>query len=57
VCSPWLRSGAWLPVMAELVREGKIEVEETFFDGIDRWVDGFQSLFDGSNVGKVVVRV
>ena len=43
--------------MAELVREGKIEVEETFFDGIDRWVDGFQSLFDGSNVGKVVVRV
>jgi NADPH-dependent curcumin reductase CurA len=57
VCSPWLRSGAWLPVMAELVREGKIEVEETLFEGIDRWVDGFQSLFDGTNVGKVVVRV
>lgn len=52
-----MKSGAWLPVMAALVNEGKLAVEETVFDGIERWVEGFQSLFDGSNVGKVVVRV
>ena len=32
-------------------------IRETSFDGIEKWPEGFQSLFTGANVGKVVVRV
>ena len=39
------------------MREGKLKVEETTFDGIENWGAGFQSLFTGGNTGKVVVKV
>lgn len=59
VCSPWLsgKKGNFLQDMHRYFREGYLVSQETYFDGIEHWVDGFQSLFTGKNVGKVVVRV
>jgi NADPH-dependent curcumin reductase CurA len=59
VCSPWLRGerGNFLADMASWVKQGKLSVQETFFDGIEAWPDAFASLFSGANSGKVVVRV
>lgn len=37
--------------------EGKLEYDETVFDGLDRAVDAFQGLFESQNIGKMVVRI
>jgi NADPH-dependent curcumin reductase CurA len=51
----------WLSVSVEPMtkwwREGKIAVEETRHNGIEKWATAFQSLFTGGNTGKVVVTV
>lgn len=61
VSSPYLqgKKGTFHRDMATWVKEGLINVEETFYDGIEQWPLAFQSLFRGSaaNKGKVVVRV
>lgn len=44
--------------MAKWIKDGKVVVQqESFTDGLENWPKAFLSLFDGSNVGKVVVRV
>merc|ERR1711935_470400 len=50
-CSPWLsgRKGNFLTDMASYVTDGKVKVEETFFDGIESFGTAFQSLFVGGN--------
>mmetsp|Transcript_37970 Transcript_37970/g.118468 ORF Transcript_37970/g.118468 Transcript_37970/m.118468 type:complete len:346 (+) Transcript_37970:72-1109(+) len=55
---PWLlgQEGEFLKDMATWVREGKLRVQETFFDGIESFGEAFKSLFVGGNTGKVVVR-
>lgn len=59
VCMPWLsgQRGTFLADMANWFKAGKIVEQETFTDGIENWPVAFQSLFTGSNKGKVVVRV
>ena len=59
VCIPWLagKKGNFLHDMHSFLRSGKVTVQETIFNGIESWVEGFQSLFTGANVGKVVVRI
>lgn len=59
VCSPWLRGerGNFLKDMGKWVKEGKVNAEETFFEGIESWPLAFQSLFTGKKRGKVVVRI
>eukprot|EP00013_Stygamoeba_regulata_P007077 CAMPEP_0177643142 /NCGR_PEP_ID=MMETSP0447-20121125/7998_1 /TAXON_ID=0 /ORGANISM="Stygamoeba regulata, Strain BSH-02190019" /LENGTH=351 /DNA_ID=CAMNT_0019145419 /DNA_START=49 /DNA_END=1104 /DNA_ORIENTATION=- len=59
MCSPWLsgQKGNFLEDMAKWWREGKLQVQETFFEGVEAWPDAFNSLFTGKNLGKVVVRV
>lgn len=59
VCHPWLTGarGNFLSDMAKWLKEGKLRVEETTFDGIDKWPEAFQALFLSKNSGKVVVRV
>jgi len=59
MCSPWLSGakGQFLADMSKWLGEGKLQVQETFFDGAESWPLAFQSLFTGANVGKVVVRV
>mmetsp|Transcript_57878 Transcript_57878/g.134843 ORF Transcript_57878/g.134843 Transcript_57878/m.134843 type:complete len:348 (-) Transcript_57878:346-1389(-) len=57
-CGPWLsgKEGNFLSDMAGWVREGKVKVEETMFEGLESFGQAFQSLFVGANTGKVVVR-
>src|SRR5699024_3972771 len=37
--------------------EGKLEYDETVFDGLDHAVEAFQGLFESENTGKMVVRI
>lgn len=39
------------------VKEGKLKYTETVIDGFDHLPEAFLGLFDGSNVGKMVVRI
>eukprot|EP00930_Biecheleria_cincta_P069437 TRINITY_DN57182_c0_g1_i1.p1 TRINITY_DN57182_c0_g1~~TRINITY_DN57182_c0_g1_i1.p1 ORF type:complete len:350 (-),score=57.59 TRINITY_DN57182_c0_g1_i1:169-1218(-) len=57
-CGPWLsgQRGSFLTDMAAYMKDGKVKIEETFFDGMDSFGAAFQSLFVGGNVGKVVLR-
>ncbi len=59
VCGPWLtlQRGNFLETMKAALADGSVVVEETFYEGIDAWIDAFRALFDGSHMGKVVVRV
>eukprot|EP00906_Rhabdomonas_costata_P011425 RCo016283 len=57
VCGRSLKAGKFLSEFSELVKQGKLHIEETFFEGIENWAVGFNALFTGKNVGKVVVRV
>lgn len=59
VCHDWLmgRKGKFLEEMSGWLAEGKVKVQETFFDGMENWPMAFQSLFTGKNVGKVVIRL
>lgn len=43
-------AGQWLV-------EGKLEYDETVFDGLDHAVEAFQGLFESENTGKMVVRI
>lgn len=58
-CLPWLlgEKGHFLDDMAGWVREGKVQVRETVFNGLDSFGSAFRALFEGTNTGKVVVRV
>ena len=57
VCTPWLSGarGNFLQDMSKWIKEGKVQVEETLFEGSDAYGEGFRSLFTGGNYGKVVV--
>lgn len=59
VCFPWLsgQRGSFLKDMSAWWKEGKIKMEETFFEGVEQWPNAFQSLFTGKKTGKVVVRI
>jgi NADPH-dependent curcumin reductase CurA len=41
--------------MSQWIKQGKVTVRETFFDGEEAYGQGMQSLFTGGNYGKVVV--
>jgi NADPH-dependent curcumin reductase CurA len=43
--------------LSGLVAAGKLEYEETVVDGLDRARDALNQMFDGSNVGKLLVRI
>ena len=43
--------------LAGWVRDGKIKAEETIVDGLTRAPEALNMLFDGANVGKLLVRV
>ena len=57
MCMPWLsgQQGSFLSDMGKWLKEGKVQVEETTFDGVAAWPLAFQALFTGANKGKVVV--
>lgn len=47
----------FLAEMAPLVKEGKIVWEETVTEGLENAPDAFIGLFEGSNLGKSLVRI
>ena len=61
MCGEWLSGtrGNFLPDMSKWYREGLVKVEETFYDGAEKWPEAFLALFKagGDNLGKIVVRV
>ncbi|MCY1427134.1 putative NADP-dependent oxidoreductase YfmJ [compost metagenome] len=51
------RFGEGAAQMREWLLEGQIQFREQLVDGLDNCLPAFASLFDGSNTGKVVVRL
>jgi NADPH2:quinone reductase len=43
--------------LAGLMAEGKLKYEETVVDGLERAGDAVNGLFEGTNTGKLLVRV
>jgi len=58
---PWLtgQRGNFLKDMFEWIQDGKINVRETFVEGVDQWPNAFCSLYKSgtSHIGKLVVKV
>jgi NADPH-dependent curcumin reductase len=47
------------PAVAELTgwaRDGKVSLPETVLDGIERYPEALQFMFEGGNVGKLMVK-
>jgi NADPH-dependent curcumin reductase CurA len=59
VCIPWLigKRGTFLADVSKWLKEGKLVVHETKFNGIEKWPQAFQALFTGNYKGKIVVTV
>jgi NADPH-dependent curcumin reductase CurA len=54
----WLdRHGEFEKEMGGYFRAGKLKNKETVVEGIGQAVSGFIGLFDGKNVGKMVVKL
>ena len=43
--------------MGEWIRSGKIKYQETILDGIEKAPEAFIGLFNGTNQGKMLVRL
>ncbi|PWW08714.1 hypothetical protein DFQ01_101440 [Paenibacillus cellulosilyticus] len=43
--------------LGQWLSEGKLRYEETIFEGFDRMPEAFMELFNGSNIGKMLVKV
>ena len=46
-----------VPEMAGWVKEGRIQFKEQIVDGLENTLPAFLTLFDGTNTGKLMVRV
>jgi NADPH-dependent curcumin reductase CurA len=58
IVSDWLsRQGAFEREVGELLRSGRLKNMETVADGIGQAVEAFLGLFQGKNVGKMVVKL
>lgn len=59
ICTPYLSGRVlnFLPDMHKYLTENNLVVKETYFNGISEWPNAFRSLFTGSNIGKVVVKL
>jgi len=61
ISSSWISGkigqGKWIKDLHLWYKEGKISKQETVTEGIENWPFAFISLFEGANIGKVVVRV
>jgi len=51
----WGKTGATL--MKQWLKEGKIKTTKTWVEGIERLPEALQSLFLGTNIGKVIVKI
>ncbi|MBP2000254.1 NADPH-dependent curcumin reductase CurA [Paenibacillus shirakamiensis] len=51
------RQGEGLQQLGTWLSEGKLKYEETIVDGFENVIDAFLQLFQGTNLGKMLVRV
>lgn len=49
--------GETVPKLAELVATGKLNTQETVFEGFEKLPEAFIGLFEGKNTGKAIVSV
>lgn len=42
--------------MQQYIKEGKLKVKETVYEGFDKMRDAFYGLFSGENTGKAIVK-
>jgi NADPH-dependent curcumin reductase CurA len=57
VIDHWSRRQAFVDEMTGWLREGRVQVAETFVDGIEHAVDAFLGMLKGANLGKMIVRI
>jgi NADPH-dependent curcumin reductase CurA len=58
IVSDWLdRQAAFEKEVGGYFRAGKLKNKETIMEGIDNAVDAFLGLFQGKNVGKMVIKL
>ena len=43
--------------LGKWMKEGKISLEETVFEGFENIPNAFPGLFDGKNMGKMIVKI
>ena len=43
--------------LAEWIKAGKISIEETIIEGFENIPEAFMGLFDGKNIGKMIVKI
>ena len=46
-----------LAIVAPWVKNGEIVFQETYMDGFEQLPEALNSLFEGRNIGKLLVRV
>jgi NADPH-dependent curcumin reductase CurA len=51
------RFGEGIGQLAQWLMEGKLKYREEIVDGLDNILPTFLRLFDGSNAGKLVIRI
>ncbi|MET7403325.1 NADP-dependent oxidoreductase [Dactylosporangium sp. NPDC005572] len=56
VMDHWGRRQAFVEEMTDWLRENRIQVPETFVDGIEHAPDAFLGMLRGENLGKMIVR-
>ena len=54
---PQERRDAFLADMRRWLAEGAVRNRETIVDGLERAPDAFLGLFEGANIGKMIVRL
>ena len=58
IVSDWLdRQATFEKEVGGYLRAGKLKNKETVMEGIDNAVDAFLGLFQGKNVGKMVIKL
>jgi NADPH-dependent curcumin reductase CurA len=51
------RMDEMLAIVAPWVKSGEIVFQETYVDGFEQLPEALNSLFEGKNIGKLLVRV
>jgi NADPH-dependent curcumin reductase CurA len=59
LCFDWLvgKKGKFLEEMSGWLKEGLLHVQESHYEGLEKWPEAFHDLFTGKNLGKVVVHI
>jgi len=47
----------FLEKMVGWIQDGKIQYQETVYEGLDKALDAFLALFSGDNFGKMIVKI